>query len=642
MCGIAGFYSTKGYFKHDQVKVMTDRLTHRGPDSGGSFHDDVCSLGHRRLSIIDLSNRASQPMHSSNDRYVIVYNGEVYNYREIGARFGKINQDENSFAFKSASDTEVLLEAFARYGPDFVQELNGMFAFAIYDKLEKELYLYRDRIGIKPLYYYWDGTNFAFASELKSITCLEQIPLEINHSAINRYLHFGYIPAPHSIYKNIYKLPSGSMMKIGSKGMETKKYWSIHNKISSNIITRQDQAMVKISDLLISSVQYQLKSDVPFGVFLSGGIDSSLITAQATMLSSIKVNTFSIGFEENSHNESEYAKAVANYLGTAHHEFIISYKDALKLIDTITDTYDEPFADSSCIPTMLVSKLASQYVRVTLSGEGGDELFFGYGAHVWADRLSNPLVQAIRKPASKIMEGMSSRYQRIGRLLDYDNPKSLRSHIFSQEQYLFAEKEIPGLLKNQTDVEISESELFFSGNYKRLAIDPMAEGGINVQERKLKAVELQALYDVENYLQDDLLTKVDRASMKYSIETRVPYLDHRIVEMALNISPNLKYRNGVTKYILKKVLYQYVPKHLFDKPKQGFAIPLNKWLKTSLKYLIDHYLSEQTVNQFGVLQYDAVKACKDAYFGKSEFMYNRLWQMIVLQMWLEKFYSGKR
>lgn len=642
MCGIAGFFSAEGFFKKEQLFEMTQRVVHRGPDSGGEFQDDFCGLGHRRLSIIDLSNRASQPMYSANDRYVIVYNGEVYNYREIGAKFGKITQGNPDFSFKSSSDTEVILEAFSKYGPDFVQELNGMFAFAIYDKLENELYLYRDRIGIKPVFYYWDGKNFAFASELKSITCLHQIPLTINHAAVNRFLHFGYVPTPHSIYENIFKMESGSMIKVSSKGMETKKYWSIHNKISSNVITREDQALVKISDLLISSVQYQLKSDVPFGVFLSGGIDSSLITAQATILSTMKVNTFSIGFEENSHNESEYAKAVANYLGTTHHEFIISYKDALKLIDTITDTYDEPFADSSCIPTMLVSKLASEYVRVTLSGEGGDELFFGYGAYIWANRLSNPLVRMARKPAANFLSKLSSRYQRVSKLLDYEKSRSLRSHIFSQEQYLFTEREIEGLLRHQTEVSISESDRFYSGDYLKLAMDPNAEGGVNVQERRLEAIELQALYDVENYLQDDLLTKVDRASMKYSLETRVPYLDHRIVEMAVNISPHLKYRRGVTKYILKKVLYQYVPKHLFDKPKQGFAIPLNKWLKTSLKYLIDHYLSEDTVNKFGILSYDAVKACKESYFQGADYMYNRLWQLIVLQMWLEKHFSGKR
>ena len=270
---------------------------------------------------------------------------------------------------------EFVLAAYKEWGMGCLEELNGMFAFAIYDRSQNELYLYRDRLGIKPLYYYWDGKNFAFASELKSLTSLEQIPLEINHAAINRYLHFGYVPAPYSIYKNIYKMNSGTMMKISATGIETKKYWSIHNKISSNLIVRDDQAMVKISDLMISSVQYQLKSDVPFGVFLSGGIDSSLISAQATMLSSIKVNTFSIGFEENSHNESEYAKAVANFLGTTHHEFIISYKDALKLIDTITDTYDEPFADSSALASYVVAHKTKQYVTVALTGDGGDEVF---------------------------------------------------------------------------------------------------------------------------------------------------------------------------------------------------------------------------------------------------------------------------
>lgn len=642
MCGIAGFYSHSDFFRSEQIHVMTDRVKHRGPDSSGVFHDDKCALGHRRLSIIDLSNRASQPMVSHNDRYVIVYNGEVYNYRELGARFGKISQNESAFSFKSASDTEVILEAFSKYGVDFVQELNGMFAFAIYDKQEQSLYLYRDRLGIKPIYYYWDGTHFAFASELKSITALDQIPLEIEPAAISRYLHFGYVPTPYSIYKNIYKMPSGTMLKISAKGLESKKYWSINNKLSGNLIHREDQAMVKISDLLISSVQYQLKSDVPFGVFLSGGIDSSLITAQATMLSSIKVNTFSIGFEENSHNESEYAKAVANFLGTSHHEFIISYKDALNLISSITETYDEPFADSSCMPTMLVSKLASEYVRVTLSGEGGDELFFGYGAYPWANRLANPLVSTLRKPMSSILEKMPSRYKRIAKLLEYENSKGIRSHIFSQEQYLFAEKEIPGLLKYQTEIETSESEAYFAGNSKRLSTTAELGGGIDVKERRLNAMELQALFDVENYLQDDLLTKVDRASMKYSIETRVPYLDHRIVEMAINISPNLKYRNGISKYILKKVLYQYVPKHLFDKPKQGFAIPLDKWLKTSLKNLLDYYLSEECIEKFGVLNYQAVDLLKKTYFAGSDYLYNRIWQLIVLQMWLEKFHSGHR
>jgi len=614
---------------------MTDRIAHRGPDAEGAFFDGICGLGHRRLSIIDLSTRASQPMYSANHRYVIVYNGEVYNFQEVGSKLGKSKGNQN-FQLKSASDTEVILEAFALYGNSFIHELNGMFAFAIYDKQEEELYLYRDRLGIKPLYFYWDGENFAFASELKALKKLDEIKFEVNKAAISRFLHLGYIPAPLSIYKNIFKLKSGSWIKVSKEGIEIKKYWNINSNISSNIITEQEQAMVKLSDLLISSVQYQLKSDVPFGVFLSGGIDSSLVTAQAVMLSSIKVNTFSIGFEENSHNESEYAKAVAQYLGTSHHEFIVSYKDALNLIDSITETYDEPFSDSSCIPTMLVSKLAKEYVTVTLSGEGGDELFFGYGSYKWANLLSNPIIKALRMPAAMILRQMPSRYQRVARLLNFSSDVNLKSHIFSQEQYLFSESEINTYLNPEfTPQQSIVLETPFDSVLRVLG-ERYNSGNVTVSERKLSAIEMQALFDLDNYLQDDLLTKVDRASMKYSIETRVPYLDHRMVEFAINLSPDLKYRNGTFKYILKKVLYQYVPKHLFDRPKQGFAIPLNKWLSTSLRYLIEDHLSESEINKYGVLNYQAVKKLTDNFFSGSEFLYNRIWQLIILQMWFAK------
>lgn len=633
MCGIAGFYSVSNSFSKEDVVKMTDSIRHRGPDSDGVFYDQTCGLGHRRLSIIDLSDRASQPMYSSNGRYVIVYNGEVYNYQEIGAKLHKAGVVEQGLKFKSSSDTEVILEAFIQYGTDFVQELNGMFAFAIYDLEKKELYLYRDRVGIKPLYFYWDEKNFAFASELKALRQLTQLPFEINQTAVRKFLHLGYIPAPHSIYKNIYKLRSGSWLKINAEGIEIKKYWNLRNKITNNVISEKDQALVKLSDLLISSVQYQLKSDVPFGVFLSGGIDSSLVTAQAVMLSSVKVNTFSIGFEENSHNESEYAKAVAKYLGTSHHEFIVSYKDALKLIDSITETYDEPFSDSSCIPTMLVSKLAKQYVTVTLSGEGGDELFFGYGAYKWADYLSNPLMNVVRKPAAAMFRNMSSRYQRIGRLMEYENSSNKMSHIFSQEQYLFAENEVDKLLTpDYLNASEKESKVMFN-SVLRVLDERYNSGNIAVTERKLAPMEQQALFDLENYLQGDLLTKVDRASMRYSIETRVPYLDHRMVEFALNLSPKLKYKNGIFKYILKQVLYQYVPKQLFDRPKQGFAIPLNKWLHTSLKYLIDEYLSEEKINKYGALNYAEVNKLKKEFFNGADFLYNRIWLMIMLQMW---------
>lgn len=637
MCGITGFLSfQKNKFTEADLHLMTDSLAHRGPDAAGFYYDGIAGLGHRRLSIIDLSIRANQPMVSSNGRYVIVYNGEVYNFREIGARLKSTSRKQEEIKFKTSSDTEVILEAFVAYGFDFVNQLNGMFAIAIYDNQLNELYLFRDRLGIKPLYYFWDTVNFVFGSELKAITRLKDIPKLINKDAISDFLHLGYIPAPSSIYKNIFKMMPGSLIKVSGNGIEYTKYWNIRNKISSNIITDKEQALVKLSDYIISSVQYQLKSDVPFGVFLSGGIDSSLVTAQAVGLSSVKVNTFSIGFEENSHNESEYAKAIANYLGTDHHEFIVSYKDAIQLIDPVLEAYDEPFADSSAIPTMLVSKLAKQYVTVTLSGEGGDELFFGYGAYKWARWLDNPLLKLTRKPLSWAFGKMPNRYQRVGKLLDYRDPRKIRSHIFSQEQYMFTEWELENLLNPEYKGVSDLDESMRSSSLLRLFDEQQESKSFYVKERKLNAMESQALFDIQYYLPDDLLTKVDRASMRYSLETRVPYLDHRVVEFALNLSPELKYKNGVSKYILKKILFQYIPEHLFDRPKQGFAIPLSTWLQNELKYLIDENLSEEVITEYGIVNYGEVKTLIHDFFKGKDYLYNRIWLLVVLHIWFRK------
>lgn len=633
MCGIAGYYSTGDLFNPEHLRQMNQTLSHRGPDSEGFFHEGPCGFAHRRLCIMDLSERASQPMTSADGRFVIIYNGEIYNFQEIGAQLKSRNVND-PVQFRTSSDTEVILESFARDGVDFVHQLNGMFAFAIYDRKTTELYLFRDRLGIKPLFYYWDGKNFAFASELKALASLSVIKKEIKRETIRDFLNLGFIPAPSTIYKNIYKVESGSWLKILDTELQTHKYWSISNKLTNNVIYDKDQAIVKLSDLIISSVQYQLKSDVPFGVFLSGGIDSSLVTAQAVTLSSVKVKTFSIGFEENSHNESEYAKAVANYLGTEHYEFIVSHNDAINLIEKSMDIYDEPFADSSSIPTMLVSKLAKQYVTVTLSGEGGDELFYGYGSHIWAKKLDAFHYRYGRKLIAGILGKMKSRYARVGKLLDFDNETDKRLHIYSQEQYFFSEKEINELLVDQSPGQISiynhpdfDLLLRMSGDLSTGTL-PM------IRVRKLSSIEQQALFDLKYYLQDDLLTKVDRASMQFSLETRVPYLDHRLVEYAINLSPDLKYRNNITKFLLKEILYQYIPKTLFNRPKQGFAIPLNKWLNKKLSYLIDDYLSREVVTRFNVVNYNYVKELIESFRAGMDYKYNRIWLLIVLHRWL--------
>ena len=635
MCGLAGFYSQNGFFSVDDLKSMTKSLRHRGPDAEGFYHDDTCGLGHTRLSIIDLSERANQPMASANERFMIIFNGEIYNFREIGARLKSPFSNTNQIQLKTSSDTEVILESFCQMGVDFVHQLNGMFVIVIYDKLTKELYIFRDRVGIKPLYYFWDGKNFAFASELKSLKLLNQVNKKINKAAINNFLHLGYIPTPMSIYENVQKMPAGSWMKVSASGIEIQKYWNIKSILSNKVIHDPEEALVKLSDLIISSVQYQLKSDVPFGVFLSGGIDSSLVTAQAVGLSIVKVNTFSIGFEENSHNESEYAKAVAKYLGTDHHEFIVSYRDAMDLIESIFDTYDEPFADASAIPTMLVSKMAKQYVTVTLSGEGGDELFYGYGAYKWAKRLENPLYKALHKPAAKLFSKLSSRYQRVSKLLDYDSKVNLNSHIFSQEQYLFSAYELNDILQPEYYLPQSLNHLDIPVNALS-NVDVFSSGQGILKDRVINAMEQQALFDLHFYLQDDLLTKVDRASMHYGIETRVPYLDHRVIEFAINLAPELKYHHGISKYILKKILYQYVPQELFNRPKQGFAIPLNKWLHNELNYLIEDNLNKTVIEQFNVVNYEETQSIIKGFQNGKDFLFNRVWLLIVLHRWLIK------
>jgi asparagine synthase (glutamine-hydrolysing) len=616
MCGISGFYSVQKLFSELDLEQMTSCLKHRGPDAGGYFFDGICGLGNRRLKVIDLSDSANQPFYSQDGRYVMVYNGEVYNFAEIAADL----KAKAGINFKTHSDTEVIVEAFAFYGIEFVEKFNGMFAIAIFDKLESELYLFRDRLGIKPLYYYWKEGNLAFGSELKAITLISQIHLEINYSAVYEYLHLGYIPAPHSIYQSIFKLDAGSYIKVSGRQLKIINYWNCASKLSSNVITSEVQALATLEELMRSSVLYQMKSDVPFGVFLSGGVDSSLVAAMASKESSTKVNTFSIGFEKQTFNEAEYARKVAGHIGTEHHEFIVSYKNALPLVEQLSSVYDEPYADSSAIPTMLVSKMARQHVTVVLSGDGGDELFLGYGAYKWAGILGNPLVQFFRTPLSSVLNFFpTAKYKKASALLNYHNLKKIRSHIFSQEQSLFSELDIASM-------KVSENGV----------LSNLEEKDIAVENRILSSAEQQALFDINYYLKEDLLTKIDRAAMLSSLETRVPYLDHRIVEFAINLSPTLKVKNGETKYLLKKLLYRYLPKHLFERRKQGFSIPLSLWLRNELRHLIDDYLKKEIIEDFAVIKYEEVEKLKRDFFSGKYYIYNKLWLLIILHKWFKE------
>jgi asparagine synthase (glutamine-hydrolysing) len=617
MCGITGYISFNNKFSEADLHLMTDAIAHRGPDADGYFVEEGVGLGHRRLSILDLSASANQPMISNDGRYVIVFNGEVYNFKEIAAELKQVNP---SFKFKTTSDTEVILEAFAQWGENFVQKLNGMFAFAIFDIANNELFVYLDRMGIKPIYYYWDKENFVFASELKAFKQLKsKIDFKINTAAINEFLHLGYIPHPHSIYENIKKFPAASYFKIKDNELTIFNYWKLEEKITANAENNYTTAKQTLKELIESSVNYRMISDVPFGTFLSGGVDSSLVTAVAQKFSDKPVNTFSIGFKENKHNESAFAKNVAGYLKTNHHEFIVTEKDAIELADQLQTIYDEPYADSSAIPTLLVSKLARQHVKMTLSGDGGDELFMGYGAYQWAKRLSTPFLTAFKSPIAFGLSQLNSRYKRVGELFRYQDDAVKKSHIFSQEQSLFSRNEIKNLLHPQFFEAINLTENFDNLN------------------RTLLPEEEQALFDINYYLKDDLLVKVDRATMHHSLETRVPLLDYRIVEFSINLSPELKIKNKEAKYLLKQVLYDYIPKTFFERPKWGFSVPLVNWLKRDLKFLIDEYLSERIINKHGIVKYEKVRILKKQFLEKNvNYLYNRIWLLIVLHQWLEE------
>ncbi len=609
MCGIAGFLSFDSFFSEKSLSRITRSLQHRGPDAEGLFYDGTCGLGHRRLSILDLSAVANQPMQATEHPYTIVFNGEVYNYREIGTRL--------NVPLRTTSDTEVILEAFARQGIKAVESFNGMFAFAIYHQHRKELHLVRDRLGIKPLFYYWDGQHLAFASELKAL----RIPAGGNFTA-RPESHFAvhapglYSGTRHDLQKRLQTSARPLLIHDG-KGLGNKPYWSLAGSLSGEVVREERAAKKQLEDLLISSVQYQLISDVPLGVFLSGGIDSSIVAALASRQSDTKLNTFSIGFTDEKFNEAPYARAVAAHLGTEHHEFTVSAADARELAEPMLDAYDEPYADSSAIPTMLVSRLARQHVTVALCGDGGDELFFGYGMYGWAERLANPWMKAFRKPAAQLLTlPRAPRYQKAATLFDYEDEAGLPSHIFSQEQGFFSERELSSLM---TDGPAANGKPYDMRS-----------------PRRLTPREKQALYDLRTYLPDDLLTKVDRASMRYGLEARVPLLDHRLVEFALNLSPRLKHRNGVSKYLLREVLYGYVPRQLFDRPKRGFSVPLADWLRNDLKYLQEKYLNRDLVNRYGVVKWETAAGLLAQFNGGNSYVYGRVWLLIVLHYWLEK------
>lgn len=609
MCGISGYVSS--LLKTVDLELMTNRIAHRGPDAAGHWYSPVLAdgrvvgLGHRRLSILDLSSGANQPFWSADGRYVMVFNGEVYNYMDLAKAEGLSN-------LRTTSDTEVILELFAQYGVSVFERFNGMFALAIWDTEQHTLTFARDRMGKKPLYLYQQGKEWGFSSELKSLKAVYP-NLTINNGALPTFLHYGYLPKTITFYKEVTRLLPGHYMVLkldSSESAQQAPFWEAAKQFKTPQGRRHfNAAKASLNNLMEKSVAYRMIADVPLGTFLSGGTDSSLVTAVAQHLSDRPIQTFSIGFKEAKYNESEHAAKVAKYLKTNHHEFILSTQDAQEQVVKLTGIYDEPFGDSSAIPTLLVSRMAREHVTVALSGDGGDELFMGYGMYNWAKRLDSPLVRAFRYPIAMALRMGSNRHKRAAELFRYPSLVHLQSHIFSQEQYLYAESEINQLLVKPSAVFQPEA---YTGSHH------------------LSAAEAQAFFDLTHYLPDDLLVKVDRASMQHSLEVRCPLLDADLVSFALNVPEEFKVSNkGTTKHILKEVMYDYLPKELMARPKWGFSIPLGDWLKTDLQFLIQDYLNKEVIERVGAVHYNKVQQYIKRFLGGEDYLYNRIWHLIV-------------
>jgi asparagine synthase (glutamine-hydrolysing) len=614
MCGISGIFSRD---KSDrlEIRTVTASIKHRGPDAEGFFEDDYIALGHRRLSIIDLDARSNQPFTTNDGRYVIVYNGEIYNYKSITKELR-----DCGVTLRTTSDTEVLVEAFVLWGPGFVHKLNGMFAFVIYDSITHQLFLCRDRDGKKPLYYFLSDKLFVFGSELKAVTSHSFVrkQLKVNKSTLSVFLQLGYIPKPNTFYENISKFPDGHYGIVSPQfKLSILPYWNIAHSIKYHRDITEQNAFNQLKRLFYNSVNLRLIADVPVGIFLSGGIDSSLVTAVAAQTTKLK--TFSIGFKESKFDESFYARKVAAHLKTEHYEFVLREKDAVELVDIYLDHFDEPFADTSSIPTMLISKLARKEVKVALTGDGGDELFLGYGSHTWAKRLDNYVVKALRPVLHSVLNHLPSpRAKRVSHLFEKLRPGKQRRHIFSQEQYLFSEHEV--LSDLLTDKNYYADWVYDDLRYLRTLTEP----------------ERQALFDLQFYLRDDLLAKVDRASMYYGLECRCPMMDHEFVQFVVNLPENLKKRGNVSKYLLKQILFELVPEKYFDRPKWGFSIPLAQWLKNDLQYLFE-YLNEENLNKTNVFNIGYVNSLKDKFQSGQTYLYNRLWALIIAQKFLLKY-----
>ncbi len=656
MCGIAGFLDTTGQLSREEmlaiVAQMGDTLHHRGPDDSGAWVEASAgiAMGHRRLSIVDLSPEGHQPMHSACGRYVISFNGEIYNYEllreELASGYG-----ESALNWRGHSDTEVILSAIRRWGLEAaVSRFNGMFAIALWDRQERLLHLVRDRLGKKPLYYGWMGGTFLFASELKALRAHPSFRSQIDRDSVALYLRHSYIPTPYSVYKGISKLSQGTIITVdaarpGIVGSPT-HYWSVKETAENGASTRfggsLDEATNQLEALLMDAVRLRMIADVPLGAFLSGGIDSSVVVALMQAQSAMPVRTFTIGFQEAAYDEADHARAVAKCLGTDHTDLYVTPRQALDVIPRLPILFDEPFSDSSQIPMFLVSEMARQHVKVSLSGDGGDELLFGYprylsGLRRWArvEWMGTPCRRAISKtlalldaclvdPVLGTLPMLSAR-RSTGSSIQ-DRLRRVRETVAcaSHEEFYWRQfchwGESSSVVLHSADLPTA-----FTDRSRQASLPTLAD---------------QMMYlDSVAYLPDDILVKVDRASMGASLEARAPLLDHRVVELAWRLPIEMKTTNDQGKTILRQLLYRYVPRELIERPKMGFGVPIGLWLRGPLRDWAEDLLSEHRLRSEGFFDPQPIRAkWLEHLSGRRNWQYH-LWDVLMFQAWLSEWES---
>jgi asparagine synthase (glutamine-hydrolysing) len=635
MCGILGVLDFSKSWNKEQFNVALNTLEHRGPDASDcnliSLSNCDIYLGHRRLSIIDLHSSANQPMYNLRGNKVIIFNGEIYNYKEI-----KLDLVNLGYKFKTDSDTEVILSSYEEWGESCLSKFIGMFAFSIYDLEKKLVFIARDRVGVKPLYFSLMNNCFAFSSEIKALLKIPGFNNSINKKALFQYFKYGYVPAPYSIYNDTYKLLPGNFMlyDIKNQTYTTKEYWNVLEFYKRpELDLPYSELKEHFKEVISSACNYRMISDVPVGIFLSGGYDSSMVAAMVQKETSNAVHTFSIGFEDIKYNEANYAKSVSDFLCTNHTEYICTKKESQEIIPDLPYYFDEPFGDSSSIPTILVSRLAKKKVDVALSADGGDEIFGGYNKYsnsIKTVGIKNQIPPIFRVPFGSLFNNIPLEIlsKIIGKKTEKDIVRKF-SLAFTKDLGMF---DFMKLISTSSSEKNIFEELFLDNvdSYIVTNFDDID------QVLDINPINQMLAIDFKTYLPDDILTKVDRATMSVSLEGREPLLDHRIIEFAATIPIKYKINNGIKKAIFKDLVHDYIPKELMDRPKMGFGIPVKEWMRTDLVDLFCSYLTAERIDRTGVLNSKKIVRMLESYLNGDDSYFTLLWYIFIFMMWYDK------